>query len=84
MKMVAPVSNLTIRKLDPGLKERLRIRAALHGHSMEEEARRILGQVLTSSAADGYDRLHRHFADLDDVELTLPERQPGREPPRLE
>ena len=82
--MVMPVSNLTIRKLDPGLKERLRVRAALHGLSMEEEARRILGQVLTSAVADGFDRLHRHFADLDDVALKLPERQQGREPPRFE
>ena len=38
----APTANLTIRKLDPVVKERLRVRAARHGHSMEEEVRRIL------------------------------------------
>ena len=32
---------LTIRNLDPAIKERLRIRAAEHGHSMEAEARHV-------------------------------------------
>ncbi len=35
------MASLTIRKLDEGLKKRLRLQAARHGHSMEE-ARRIL------------------------------------------
>jgi plasmid stability protein len=43
------VSSITIRKLDPALKERLRERAAEQGHSMEAEARRILQQALRSS-----------------------------------
>lgn len=33
---------LTIRKLEPRIKERLRPRVARHGRSMEEEARAIL------------------------------------------
>jgi len=37
-----PMSSITIRNLDPAVKERLRVRAAEHGHSMEAEARRIL------------------------------------------
>jgi plasmid stability protein len=36
------MSGLTIRNLDPSVKKGLRVRAALHDHSMEEEARRIL------------------------------------------
>jgi plasmid stability protein len=35
-------ASITIRNLAPALKERLRVRAAQHGHSMEAEARRIL------------------------------------------
>ena len=40
------MSSITIRKLDPALKERLRVRAAEHGHSMEAEARDILNGAL--------------------------------------
>ena len=41
-KAPIPMSSITIRNLDPAVKERLRVRAAEHGHSMEAEARRIL------------------------------------------
>jgi plasmid stability protein len=37
-----PTATLTIRSVDAALKERLRIRAAQHGHSMEAEVRDIL------------------------------------------
>jgi phosphopantothenoylcysteine decarboxylase/phosphopantothenate--cysteine ligase len=36
------MASLTIRKLDDSLKKRLRMRAAQHGRSMEDEARNIL------------------------------------------
>jgi antitoxin FitA len=36
------MATLAIRNLDAALKERLRIRAAQHGHSMEAEVREIL------------------------------------------
>jgi phosphopantothenoylcysteine decarboxylase/phosphopantothenate--cysteine ligase len=35
------MASITIRKLDDGVKERLRVRAAKAGRSMEEEARAI-------------------------------------------
>jgi plasmid stability protein len=41
---------LTIRKLDDELKTKLRIRAARHGRSMEEEARLILRESLNAVA----------------------------------
>ena len=44
------MSSITIRNLDPKIKERLRVRAAEHGHSMEAEARRILQTALTEPA----------------------------------
>lgn len=40
------MASITIRKLDDDLKQRLRIRAAEHGHSMEQEARDILRAAL--------------------------------------
>ena len=80
------MASLTIRRLDLAVKERLRVRAAQRGHSMEEEARRILGEALTVRAepANAFDRLRRHFADIGGVELELPSRSPGREPPSFE
>jgi plasmid stability protein len=44
------MASITIRNLDDELKTRLRLRAAQHGHSMEEEVRGILRQILSTSA----------------------------------
>ncbi len=83
----APAS-ITIRNLDPALKERLRIRAAQHGQSMEAEARRILQIALTLQSAPPmrhlYDRVRARFAPLGGVDLELPPRESVREPPRFD
>ena len=78
-----PLANLTIRNLDPAIKERLRLRAARYGHSMEQEARCILREACQTEPASetAYTRLRRHFIDLGGIELELPRRQPGRQPP---
>jgi antitoxin FitA len=87
------MTSITIRKLDPALKERLRVRAAEHGHSMEAEARDILQSVVGVSAADrvpkrtGADlvaRIRARFAPLGGVELELSPRHKTREPPRFD
>jgi plasmid stability protein len=82
------MSSITIRNLDPAIKERLRIRAAEHGHSMEAEARRILQSALKSQTRKPtrslYDRIHDRFAAIGGVDLELPPREPGREPPRFD
>lgn len=72
---------LTIRNLDESLKTSLRIQAARHGHSMEEEVRSILRQALTppSPAAGLGSRLVSHFRDAAG-ELPLPERNVPRPP----
>ena len=80
------MSSITIRNLDPAVKERLRIRAAQHGHSMEAEARRILQSVLSASGGPSRslcDRIHARFARLGGVDLELPPRDEAREPPRF-
>ncbi len=46
------MASITIRKLDDTIKTKLRMRAAEHGRSMEEEAREILRQVVGNSGAD--------------------------------
>ena len=40
------MASLTIRNLDPAVKDRLRVRAAERGRSMEEEARLILRRAV--------------------------------------
>ena len=75
---------LTIRNIDDSFKAGLRIRAAQHGRSMEEEARRILAQALREgdTAMDERalgTRLHDHFAGLGDVQV--PARRPARAAP---
>lgn len=83
-------ASLNIRQLDPALKERLRVRAAHNGRSMEAEARTILREVLMGGAdrpgtgAELIAAIRRRFAPLGGVELELPPRGPGREPPRFE
>jgi antitoxin FitA len=78
------MATLTIRQLDDKTKARLRVRAAHHGRSMEEEAREILRSALTtSSPAKGNlaDAIRRRFAGLGGIELQLPRRDPMRQAP---
>lgn len=82
------MSSITIRNLDPAIKERLRVRAAEHGHSMEAEARRILQSALKGAPQKPrrslYDRIHDRFAAIGGVDLELPSREADREPPRFD
>lgn len=75
------MSTLTIRKLEPQLKDKLRLVAAAHGRSMEEEVRNILRTALAQPAdATGVggvgmgSRMHARFASFGGIELRLPER----------
>lgn len=77
---------LTIRQLDERTKARLRVRAAHHGRSMEEEAREILRSALRdSSAVTGNlaEAIRRRFAPFGGVELELPRRDTLREMPNF-
>lgn len=42
------MANLSVRKIDDDVYERLKARAAEHGVSTEEEVRRILSQVVSA------------------------------------
>ena len=77
------MASITIRNLDDDLKHRLRLRAAEHGRSMEEEARGILRQVLGPAAAPQNlaAAIRARIAPLGGVDLDLPRREPMREPP---
>lgn len=77
------MASITIRNLDDGLKRRLRVRAAEHGRSMEEEAREILRQAVGTATGprDLGQTIHARFAAIGGVELALSKRGPMREPP---
>lgn len=82
------MASLTIRNLEKPIKELLRIRAASHGHSMEEEVRQILRAAVLEDAQSPdnlADTIAKRFAELDGVDnLFIPPREPMREPPQIE
>lgn len=78
------MATMTIRNLDDELKARLRIRAAQHGKSMEEEARSILRDALKSEPLSGKElvqRIREMVEPYGGIELELPPREPMCEPP---
>ena len=80
------MASITIRNLDDGVKRKLRVRAAQHGRSMEDEARNILHAALAEVPAEPRNlaaAIRQRFAPLGGVELDIPARGSMREPPRL-
>ena len=80
------MTSITIHNLDDDVKTRLRVCAAEHHRSIEEEVRIIL-----RDAANGVRDAPRDlakftrdcFATLGGVELKVPSRSPMREPPEF-
>ena len=70
------MATITIRNLDDDLKARLRLVAASHGRSMEEEARVIISEALTKQDSKGGlgSRIHARFSAVGAAELEWPER----------
>ena len=81
---IASMATLTIRQLDETVKEKLRVRAAQAGRSMEEEAREILGNAVAKKPMSGRE-LFSLSRDLFDgskgVNLNLPKRNGDRPAP---
>lgn len=76
------MASIIIRNLEPQVKSKLRIRAARHDRSMEEEARIILKTVLTEDSEPFVDlatRIRNRFRDLGGVDLDPVKREPIRE-----
>ena len=78
------MASITIRNLDGSPKARLRVRAAHRNRSMEDEARTILRMALaeeTTAPGNLAESIARRFQNLDASHLSLPHREPMREPP---
>ena len=83
------MTTLTIRNVDSELKERLRVRAARNGRSMEAELRHILRETLGAGKKDREpnlaDAIHRRFLPLSGVDELEPHPPvPARDPPALD
>ena len=81
------MASITIRNLDDPLKARLRIQAAIHGRSMEDEARDILRSALSrepSRQGNLATAIRACFAPLGGVELPTVPREPMRAPPSFD
>ena len=71
------MATMTIRNLDDQLKQRLRVRAATHGRSMEDEARDILRTALATqpSAPSLIEAIRGRIEPLGGVEVDIPARE---------
>jgi plasmid stability protein len=88
------MTSLTVRNLDKKTKDGLRIRAALHGRSMEEEVRQILKDAAKARPVAGakrgakpenmYDLIRRHIEPLGGVDLKLPPRSKANRAARFD
>jgi antitoxin FitA len=79
------MASITIRNLDDETKQRLRLRAAMHGRSMEEEARDILRRVTTEGTAPRNlaNAIRSRLAPAERADIDLPAREAMRPPPTL-
>jgi plasmid stability protein len=77
------MASITIRQLPEGTKRKLKLRAAEHGRSMEQEAREILQFELNKPPRSGKDlvkAIRDIFEPLGGVDLELRPRGPIRDP----
>ena len=68
------MASITIRNIDDEIKTRLRLQAARHEVSMEEEVRRILHQALNWQTKGLGSIIHQRFSVVGGVDLELPGR----------
>ncbi|MDF1759561.1 MAG: hypothetical protein P1U40_03390 [Coxiellaceae bacterium] len=73
------MASFSIRKLDDEVYKKLRIRAAKHGLSMEEEVRRILTREL-AAPENLNDIFQQYFGAKNGVDLTVPKRDKPHKP----
>jgi plasmid stability protein len=75
-KGVVALAAVSIRNLDERVKERLRVRAARHGRSMEAEIRAILTDAVSEpgEVPGLLDAILDRFGELGGVELDIPPR----------
>ena len=81
------MASITIRNLEDALKRKLRVRAARHGRSMEDEARLTLRSAPAEEPHEVlnlFEAIRRRIALLGGGDLEIPRRGPMCEPPRFD
>ncbi len=81
------MASITIRNLDDSLKSKLRIQAAVHGRSMEDEARDILRSALNQESPAPKNlgtAINALFKPLGGFDMPEIPREPMREPPSFD
>ena len=81
--IIAGMATITIRNLEEATKRKLKIRAAMKGRSMEQEAREILKSALAGPQkrhSNLAERIREIFGPLGGVELERAPREPIRDP----
>lgn len=82
------MSSMTIRNLDDNVKQQLRMQAARHGRSMEDEVRHILRTAVLARTAASKTSLVKSIRarvePLGGVNLELPPREAIRRPPDMD
>lgn len=76
--------NMMIRNIDPWLEAQLHKLAAIHGRSIEDEAREILRVALPLEISDSaamVRSIRRRVEAIGGCDVELPMRGPMREPP---
>jgi plasmid stability protein len=74
---------MTIRNIDDAIKRRLRLRAAMHGRSMEDEARDILRAALSTDIPRPRNlgqAIHERFRRIGGIDLPDAPREAIRSP----
>jgi len=77
------MASITIRNLEESTKRKLKIRAAMNGRSMEQEAREILKGALAQTSkkrSNLAESIREIFGPLGGVELERLPREPVRDP----
>ena len=77
------IASITVRNLDEWVKQRLRVRAAANGKSMEQEVRDILRGAVDEDTPtqDLASAIRTRSAPFGGVELDIPPRDAMKEPP---
>ncbi len=81
------MGSILIRRVDERLKRKLRLRAAKHGRSMEDEARDILKSALGKEAQPPrnlYDAIRARIEPLGGVDLPSFPDGPMPDPPKFD
>jgi antitoxin FitA len=82
------VATLTIRNVEPEMRQRLRVRAAQNGRSMEAELRHILKDVLRSGPEERQLNLAQSIRQIVEpfggIEVEIPPREPTEPPPKFD